>query len=377
MYTYEVVDTFDKFKKLQPLWNTLLDQSDIVDAPFMTFEWFASWWQYYGNNNKMFVILVREGSETVGIAPFMRTKMSWRGFPLAAISVMDNYACGETGLILQKQHEARKNEIMDSIFRYMQEHNSRCDILLSISVLKDSVTDKALTGVFRSRKLEYLTYPTDTSPYIPVQGNWEEYFRSRSRNLRSKLNRVRNLYKRAGDYKIVKYTEGNMEQAMNELLQVSKKTWKYKAGTAIASSPETTGFFSTLAESLSRKGWLDIWILKLNGTPIASAYNMKYKKKVYASKMGYDEDYKHLSPSEFLNAEAIKDAFENSMLEFNWLGKADTYKMKWTSFCREHQKYVVFNNTLAGKALYLFEANIVARLKGLRSVRRRAQETAE
>jgi CelD/BcsL family acetyltransferase involved in cellulose biosynthesis len=134
--------------------------------------------------------------------------------------------------------------------------------------------------------------------------------------------------------------------------EISRASWKFREKTAIVNSDEKSRFFKELTEMLAASGWLNIWILTIADKPAAFAYNVRYKNRIYAMEIGYSDAHAQLSPSEFLNTEAIKECFDTGVTEYDWLGDALPFKMKWTSLTREHSKYWIFNNTVYGKLLY-------------------------
>ena len=100
MMKVKVIDSFDGFQKLEPIWNDLLCRSDI-DIPFMTFEWFSCWWQAFTGEEKPFILLVKENGRIVGIAPLMETKIRYRKFlQVKAITFIANKHTSRAGLIL-------------------------------------------------------------------------------------------------------------------------------------------------------------------------------------------------------------------------------------------------------------------------------------
>ena len=59
-----------EFAQMRQRWNSLLRES-AADSVFLTHEWLFSWWQLFGRQNRLLVILVwTEEDELVGIAPF-------------------------------------------------------------------------------------------------------------------------------------------------------------------------------------------------------------------------------------------------------------------------------------------------------------------
>jgi hypothetical protein len=53
----------------------------------------------------------------------------------------------------------------------------------------------------------------------------------------------------------------------------------------------------------------------------------------------------------------------NRSQEYDLLGKSDSFKMKWASKCRDHGKYVIFNDTFYGRGLHFLETVLVQRIK--------------
>jgi CelD/BcsL family acetyltransferase involved in cellulose biosynthesis len=147
---------------------------------------------------------------------------------------------------------------------------------------------------------------------------------------------------------------------MEEVVAVSRKSWKFKAHTSILDDEESVRFFTVLAERMASKGWLTIWMLKLDGKPIAYQYALTYKGRVYGLKIDFDDDYRQMAPSKFLQRHIIQQCFSRQMKEFDLLGEKEAYKMDFTTSYREHIKYMVFGNTPCGKALYALERHKMA-----------------
>jgi CelD/BcsL family acetyltransferase involved in cellulose biosynthesis len=344
------IDSYDKMLQLEPHWNALLAGSDL-DIPFMTFEWFKFWWQFFDDKRQMLILAVYDDGKLSAIAPLMRIKTTWRGLPVNVISFAVDYYSGRTGIIAQTGATGVASSIFERLVSGKYAHD-----LLDIDFLpQDSLTGSAISKTLSELSLRFVKKPRIKTPYIPISGNWDNYLAGRSKNFRHKLSRINNKFQRLGGYEITKCTGAGFKEALEQVEKISLDTWKFNENSAIINSPEKTKFFRGLSEMLSQSGWLNIWILKIKGEPAAFAYNVKYKNKVYALEIGYAQSQAQLSPSEFLNTEAIKDGFDNGLVEYDWLGDALPFKMKWTSLVRVHDRYWVFGNTFYGRLLYLVE----------------------
>ena len=359
MLKIDRIDNFEEFLKLEPIWNTLLAQSD-CDMPFLTFEWFSCWWKTFGLNSELILLLIKDKDQITAIAPLMRKKIKWRWLPVVAISFIANYHSNRCGLIIAKNE---KRGIFDLIFKYFKESECHFDILCFDFIMKDSMTDKLLKEALSVNMMKYRAMNGDLSPYIQIQGSWDDYKKSMSSNFRHKLNRTKNKFERHGKYEIRKFTNDLTSEAMQDLAAVSRKTWKFKEKTAIASNTQYMDLYSSIAKIFSKKEWLNIWILKLGNKPISFILNFVYKNKVYSSKIGFDEEYADFAPGEFLNAAAIKDCFDNKMDEYDWLGENLPFKTRWTPHCRPHIKYRIFQQSAYGKILSSIELSIIPKIK--------------
>ena len=354
----EEVTTFEGFRSLEPVWNGLLGRSD-TDVPFLTFEWLTAWWKSFGAGRELFILLVKDGGDIVAIAPLMKVKKTWRRVPVKAVSFMANEHSYRSGIITASQDAKAAELILNRVLE------SSCDLACLDLVVKGSAAHAAIQRVLSRGKIPHVELGSDVSPYISLSGTWEDYLKRRSRNYRSKINLVTNQLKRSGQYGIARYTVSGVPDALDKLLSISKMTWKYREGTAIASRPESADFYRLLAAVAASKGWLNINILEVRNTPVAFIYNLVYKGKAFFMKTGFDERYRSLSSGDFLNHQAIRECFERNLVEYDLLGDVEPYKLKLASACREHRKFIVFGTTLTGRMLHCLESRVISGVKSL------------
>ena len=84
----EEISTPEAFQALEPYWNVLLDRCDRQEI-YLTFEWISSWWLCFGSEDKsLLVLVVRDGTEIVAIAPCMEHRESLFGLPVRSIKLL-------------------------------------------------------------------------------------------------------------------------------------------------------------------------------------------------------------------------------------------------------------------------------------------------
>jgi CelD/BcsL family acetyltransferase involved in cellulose biosynthesis len=358
MMDIELIDTVEGFRRLEPVWNDILASSDI-DIPFMTFEWFSVWWTVYGKENDLLVLVLREAGEIIALAPLLRTRTRLMGLPVRMVGLIDNGHADRVGLIVRKERPGLMRAVLD----YLRRSQYRYDMVIFNAVEKDSVTERCLLNDLSKDDMPFMLAKGKESPYIRVAGTWEEYFKTRSKNVRHKLTRIGNALKRQGQYEIVEYTDRDIGRGMAEMLAISRNSWKYHNKTAIVSKDENIRFFSLLAQTMAGRGWFRLWVLKISGAPAAFQYALQYKNRLHGIKTDFDEKFSNLCPGKFLARHIVQQCFEEGLQEFDLLGQNESYKMEWTALCREHAKYMVFSTDLYGVLLYTLKTKVIGGIK--------------
>lgn len=351
IFSIDVIDSYHGFCGLEPVWNGLLDASDLC-IPQMTFEWFSCWWRSYGRGSRMLIAVVKEDGVPIAIAPLMRTRMKWHGLPVQAVTLMANGHSLRSGLILTRHAE----EIVEYLLSYLQKLTPHCDLLLLDQFVKGSATDRGVRSAIRKHGMLAAEMPGDLSPYIPVAGSWDQYFKGRSRSFRKKMRVMITEIEKQPGYEVVRADGTNLPVLFDEMLAISQRTWKYREQTAIVNSDNDTGFYRLLAQAALAKGWLSFWILRIGGKPAAFVFNLEWKGKIFALKMGFNEDFAALSPGKYLDYYTIRHSFENGAFEFDLMGKNEPFKMRWTSAFRDQRKFMIFSPTFYGRTLYLLKS---------------------
>lgn len=344
----QTIGDYQSFLELAPLWNQLVEESG-VDHPFLTHEWVSTWWQCFGAGKQLHIVVVREGSKVVAIAPLMITEGKMYGLKVRCLEFISNVHTPRCDFLLAPEGERHYSTIWSSVLR----DTSCWDILRLCQVPPGSCTLKELPHLARRQGFLTGLWRSANSPYVPVQGSWNQYFKALDRKHRSNLgNRWRRL-QALGMAELEVVTGGpRLDEALEEGLRIEASGWKGKAGTAIACRPDVRRFYSELAHRAAERGWLRLQFLSVGGRPIAFHYALCYAKSFFLVKPGYDPDYARYSPSHLLCWLALQEAFSQGLREYDFLGVADEWKLEWTRHTRAHYWLFVFRNTLPSRLLH-------------------------
>lgn len=363
----EAVTKFEDFLRLEDVWNNLLEKSQ-NDIVFLRHEWFRCWWEAFGKNKNLFIVLLKnEESEIIGIAPLMISNDKFRGLPVRKLSfIADDNAAHNDFISADK-----KEEILKRIFQHLNENKSLWDVAILDRILKESDTYVILSNILAYNGFFFNIKGQHSSPFISIASDWDNYFSEKSNKIRKTLRNEINRVNRLGKIVIEEITDSiTRDNVLAEITNISARSWKGKRKSDIAKSNENQLFFSTLSKIASEKRWLSIWLLRENDKPIAMEYHLKYKNRVFALRGDFDEEYSYFSPGSVLDYNIVRHMFQSRVSEYDMCGGVYEYKMRWTSTAREHRLFYIFHNNFYSYTLHTLENKFITFLKKSRQIMR-------
>jgi CelD/BcsL family acetyltransferase involved in cellulose biosynthesis len=214
-----------------------------------------------------------------------------------------------------------------------------------------------------------------SSPFLRITGSWVEFFESRPRNLRRSLQNKENRISAVGRAEVEHVTSAAGAAAvMDTLLRIGDASWKASRGRAIGSDPQSRKFYTLLAERFGSRRELSVWLMRLNGEPVAFEFHVTRGKLVQALRAEFDEKRRDLGVGSVLDKEIIRHLFELGFEEYDMGGEADFYKLRWTAEATRHSELLFFRRSWKGRTLHGLESRVVEpakKLLGRRSSGRR------
>ncbi|MBI3894993.1 MAG: GNAT family N-acetyltransferase [Acidobacteria bacterium] len=355
----EIISDSDSLIGMESLWNRLLDEAGI-DYPFLTHQWVRTWWECFGAGKKLHVLLVKDGDEVIAIAPLMLTRRKFYGLPLRCLEFIANVHTPRFDFIVTR----RPAEAYRAIWASLTEQRRLWDVLLLCQVPSDSRTREEIARLAAQENLHYGQWCSAHSPYLTVQGTWENYFKqlhSKHRaNVRRRLKRLSEL----GEVEMERISsEQPLESALEEGFRIEGAAWKDRNGTSIHAQPESRFFYTKLGQRFLRQGWLQLCFLTVGGRRVAFHYSLGYNNKVYLLKPGYDPEHAACSPVNLLCFLFLQKAFDNGLGEFDFLGVDDEWKLQWTRMTRSHYWVYVFSRAPLASLVHLAKFRLIPGLQ--------------
>jgi CelD/BcsL family acetyltransferase involved in cellulose biosynthesis len=332
-FTVETISHDASFADLRREWDGLL-QSSSSDCLFLTWEWLSIWWKHLAADRQLFILGVRCVGELVALAPFSirPPSLSCRR-PFSVLEFLGNGNVGSDYLdfIVHKDCEAEALQALAShladerfVFDWRQLKRNGCLAAGVASRLKAKGWSVSETR-------------TNTCPFIPLAGtSWESYLATLGAehryNFHRKWKRLNREY--AVQFEQVRTGE-QCRESIDLVMKLHTMRWSQRGGSDAFHTPGLAAFHREFSQVALERGWLRLYVLRLDGKPAAALYGFLYGRAFYFYQSGLDPAYGKHSVGLVTMGLAIKSAIEEGAEEYDLLHGDEDYKSHWSRDSRE------------------------------------------
>jgi len=323
-------------------------------SPFTTSAWLSSWWAAFGHGEPMAVTRYHPDGRLAAGAVLRRGR-------LGTVRTPANVHSGDWAPVAADAGAAA------AIWAELAALSSAAVALGPLRPADAATARAALEAAGRRVRLQR----GPGSPHVVLPASFDELLAGRSRNLRSQVGRRRRALQRHGVLRLRTTTGGpRLERDLAAVLRVEASGWKGRAGTAILLDERTDRLYRGFARLAAQQGWLRLHLLELDGSAIAADLGCVIAGRAFLLKTGYDETFARCSPGLVLRAEVLRALIDEGVAEYDLLGEADPYKLRWTATVRPR----VVVHGFKGAAAVPPELYVGAARPALRRLRHRVQE---
>ena len=149
------VSQFSELNALRSQWNELAQGNQPQGSSiFQTFEWHWSWWQAFGEDRELFVLLVEEEGRLLGIAPLCQRREWIHGLPARVLRFIgsDNFASDYCDFLLLAG-EPGQDDALALILEWIASRQSRWQLLDLLNMPSHSPQPLRVLDFLRKRGL--------------------------------------------------------------------------------------------------------------------------------------------------------------------------------------------------------------------------------
>jgi CelD/BcsL family acetyltransferase involved in cellulose biosynthesis len=311
-------------------WEALAERLDA--PPFLRPDWTSAWMRAFGAGD-LRLVESRRGEELVAVLPMLQ-----RRSVLRSPTNWHTPLFGPLGV-----DSAARSELLASLF-------AAPETTVALGNFGGAGTGaEEVAAAAREAGRLVVQRQLGRSPYIPLEGDFETYESTLSRNRRKALRRHRRKLEGEGELEFeVHDGRADLERLLEDLFAVEASGWKGERGTAISSRPETQRFYTEVATWAAERGWLRLAFYRLDGRPIACDLALLQGGVWYTLKAGFDEDLRAFGPGALLLRDEIAHCCELGLTRIELLGEEDEFKASWTDCATERFQVRAFRRVPAG-----------------------------
>jgi CelD/BcsL family acetyltransferase involved in cellulose biosynthesis len=298
----EIVEDFDS---IRDEWRRLALASQNI---FATWEWTTLWWRHFGEGRRRFVVACRTAEGTlVAIVPLYL----WRAAPVRVLRFLGHGLGDQLGPICAA-HDQRglAGQALDCALEAVAEW----DVVLGEQL-------PAWEGWGERAGVRVLSQ--EGTPLIRA-GGWDEYLSTRSSGARQEIRsdgrrlerRHKVAYRRADD-------ATRLDSDLDTLFALHRR--RFGTSTSFAAAERLHREFAACA---LERGWLRLWLLELEGSPVAARYGFRFGGAECGYQSGWDPGWRSAGVGFILQVHVIRAAFEDGIREYRMLRGNEPYKYR-------------------------------------------------
>lgn len=368
----ETIESAADFERLREEWTALLAAS-AADCLFLTWEWLFTWWKHLAAGRRPSVLTVRAGGELIAIAPLILGARGWRS--LWCVRSVEFLGTGSVGsdyldVIVRKGREETAAEAL-------AERLSRGGRTLRLHQAgAEACVTTALAPRLRRRGWAAELATSDVCPFIRLAARtWPSYLAALEPGHRRDVQYALRRLARQFDVRLEQArSERERRESLSLLVALHHRRWGGRGGSTAFHTPALLAFHDELSRRALERGWLRLFVLRLDGRPAAALYCFRYGRTFAYYQGGFDPAYARYSVGAVMVALSIKQAIEEGAQEYDLLHGSEPYKFRWAREAREIGRVELYPPRLGARIdRYAVELGRAARRMARRALARPAR----
>ena len=328
----ESIETTAAFGDLRDEWNSLVEVSR-SKCVFLTHEWLFTWWKHLSGTRKLCILTARQDGRLAGILPLALRAPQYSRMMPRSLEFLGSGLIGSDYLDAVALPE-QEREVIEAF----SDHLSRAGMVLHLTAVRHRSSVVADLARHLCRDGWSATDSViNVCPYLDLRGKtWETYISCLGSSQRYNFNRRLKNLQRNYDVRIdVAPTSADARAILEIAIDLHRKRWASKTTSEAFQDAETVAFHREFVDLAVAKGWLRLFVMRIDGVPAAALYGLRYGDIFYFYQSGFDPAWSRQSVGLVMMGLAIRAAIEEGVAEYDFLHGTEEYKYHWSPQARE------------------------------------------
>lgn len=348
IYKIKVYSGKKGFDQLYSTWKSLVNNNfQLFNLP----ELYEGFLQNIPPPNKKFIFfLIQHNDKPCAIFPFLYHKLKIAEVNCKCLELPKHSHFNTSDFIIDKNYETIK--VLNSFLRGLKNTNFEWDVIY-------------LNG-FTENSKAYEWSESINKRKFQLAGSYNGLLSTRDKNetlahtKKRFQKKIKRLKKQLEQFEKVEYLSSSNGDDINLLYQkfldVEASGWKGSNGTntAIKLHDNLVRYYKSVIDTLAPLGLVEVNVLKINSITVAGQFCLKSDDKIYILKIGYNEEYKNLSPGHLMINYLVERYSGSSTIKFIDLYTDAEWINDWAFIPINIYNEYIFNNSAKGVLAYSF-----------------------
>lgn len=328
----ELIDSWDEFAAKREQWEHLYAQSPNARI-FLSFDWLQSWWLAYSSERDPLVLFFRSttGEVVGGVALYsmLRREQPGNGLQLRCLRFMGTGTGGTSTSLGILTLEGQEVAVANSFTAWLKANIRRWDVV-DLHLMEDKFAATSTLVEAMTTQGWDANVREDGHLFTPLPEDYEAYLASLSKKMRTELPYEERRLNKAYEMQILKCeSEKDLPWACEQLFDLNTRRWQARGGLGSFHDEEKRVLCREMCDRFFRNGWLDFWLMKLDGQVVAVELGFHQHQIYYPLWVAIDAEFNKYSPGSVLRTHIIRDVIARGMKFYEFMQGSEPYKTRW------------------------------------------------
>ena len=339
--TVRICQTWEELEQFQESWNRLL-QANPASSIFQTPEWLAAWWQAFGKGKELSsLVFTNAQGHALGIAPLYHEQNSFFGRTLTTLRLV-GAGSGDSDALDFVTSPGNEQLCADAFVAWLDKQKN-WDVCALETLPQASSVGKRIRNRLQEagRSVDTTLTPNFV---VDLPAAWPQYLNTLEPSFRPLLTRYPKRLQSRYSVRFVRCDcVEDLKVHLETLFSLHQMRWTGRGEAGAFANLDRRDFYFEMATSFLRRGWLEFWLLELDGQIVGAQFCFRYNGTLSLLQEGFHPRYAAEKIGYALRAHVLEEMIRSGVKHYDFLGGDDPYKAK---FGAQQENYL--NLTFAG-----------------------------
>lgn len=295
---------------------------------FLTWEWTSLWWKWFGDQGGLRMLVLKDSSGVAAIVllHIHRTRI------IPGVYIDTLRFVGDGGPVCPDflspilSKSSNENELVEAIAKAILSISGEWSSIRFSDVLLQSPGMQQLVDIL-SKYCKKELEDGEKAPYLTLPESYDLFLSSLGSRQRESIRRRLRQARKRYNVRLECITDRECaDNAISDLMTVFKNSKRGAVTGHAFNKSEYLGFHTDVIKKVAENGWLRLFVLYFDETPVAFLYGYKFEQTFFFYQTGFDLNYRNDGAGSIILQASIEQAIVENCATYEFLRGTEEYK---------------------------------------------------